>query len=338
MRQQGQPNESGQIPEEVMQELRKKTFEELSDELFLMGDGEGREDLMDVYVQLMEEKCPPDDGSFDFDAAMGEVKKKMVKEADSDPSRYDFLRRLTAEDLELLSKVGEGGNEAESLLAAVKREVMSRDQAEAAPNKAQTIPEEKIPRKARVFSSHTVGRVAAIVALTAILTVGCMMGAQAAGLNVFGNLAQWTDETFSFILPKPKQSEYYPAFREALREQGLPEELAPAWYPEEFQTDGPVYEEGNPFADSVSMFFSNGEGRFFSIFVDRYFSSEDVANWEYQKDSGDVELFTSNGRTFYIMSNLNTITAVWGEGKLVVMIEGFLSVEEMKQIIDSMGG
>lgn len=67
---------------ETLQRLRKKSFDELSDELFLMGDGEGQEDLMDLYVQVMQEKCPPDDGTFDFDAAWKEV-LKMIESQNS---------------------------------------------------------------------------------------------------------------------------------------------------------------------------------------------------------------------------------------------------------------
>ena len=82
MRQQREkmPDQAGHISQKVIQELQGKTFEELSDELFLMGDGEGQEDLMDIYVQLMQEKCPPDDGTFDFDTAMDEVRKRIATE------------------------------------------------------------------------------------------------------------------------------------------------------------------------------------------------------------------------------------------------------------------
>ena len=137
MRQQEQelPRKTGPISEEVMQELRKKTFEELSDELFLMGNGKGQEDLMDAYVQLMQEKCPPDDGSFDFDAAMDTVKKRIAGQDSPCSTEYDFLQRLTVEELELLSKAGESNGEAESFLAAVQRETMSREGAEPAPNR-----------------------------------------------------------------------------------------------------------------------------------------------------------------------------------------------------------
>lgn len=180
-------------------------------------------------------------------------------------------------------------------------------------------------------------RYAAVAAATVCVVFTVMIGAQAMGTDVFGHLSQWTDEVFFFILPTRRPSEYYAPFRDALIEHDLPSELAPSWYPEGFRTNGPVYDEGNPLCDSVYMYFINDEERRFSIYVDHYFAMENLAGGFYEKDPSDVELYTSNGRTFYIMSNLNTVTAVWADDDMAAMIEGFLSVEEMKQIIDSMG-
>lgn len=339
MRQQRQelPNKTGHISKKVIQELEKKTFEELSNELFLVGDGKGQEDLMDLYVQLMKEKCPLDDGSFDFDAAMDEVKKKIAKEADSPSSKYDFLQLLSKEDLELLSKAGEGTNEAESLLAAVRKEVGNRDSS----NQAPSIRKERTPkensRKGRSLPWRVIGGIAAIVAVTVTLTLGSV---QATGLNVFGYLAQWTGEKLSFIVNwgKVPEPEYLVEFRDMLGEHKIPPELAPTWYPEGFQSDGPIYDEGNLFCDSVNIYFMHEDGREYNICVSHYFSSEDMGREIVEKDGAKVELYTRNGRTFYISCNNDTVTATWGDGLLAEKISGFLSVEEVKQMIDSIGG
>lgn len=339
MRQQRQelPNKTGHISEEVIQELEKKTFEELSNELFLMGDGKGQEDLMDLYVQLMQEKCPPDDGSFDFDAAMDEVKKKIAKEADSPSSKYDFLQLLSKEDLELLSKVGESANGVESLLTAVRKEAGIRDNSNQAPSIRKERTTKENPRKGRSIPWRIIGGIAAIVAVTVTLTLGSV---QASGLNVFGYLAQWTGEKLSFIVNwgKAPEPEYLVEFRDMLGEHKIPPELAPTWYPEGVQTEGPIYDEGNLFCDSVGIFFAFKDGRGFSVCVDRYFSPEDIGRDIVEKDTVDADPYTRNERTFYISSNNNTVTATWADGLLSERISGDLSVEEVKKIIDSIGG
>lgn len=51
-----------------------------------------------------------------------------------------------------------------------------------------------------------------------------------------------------------------------------------------------------------------------------------------------MEEYIQNGRRFYILSNLNSASTVWTDGSLVETIIGRLSVEEIKTIIDSIGG
>ena len=55
----------------------------------------------------------------------------------------------------------------------------------------------------------------------------------------------------------------------------------------------------------------------------------------FEKDKTPVEQYTSGGKTFYIFSNDDTITAVWADALIHESIAGNLTVEEFKKIIDS---
>lgn len=182
-------------------------------------------------------------------------------------------------------------------------------------------------------------RYAAVVAATVCLTFALMIGAQATGVDVFGNLAKWTSETFSFVFlsKKAAEQEYLAEFRSALEQHEIPIELVPTWVPKGFITNGPQIDEENPFCDLIYMDFVHEDGRGFSINIEHHFSSEILSAAIYEKDSSNVELYTSNGRTFYIMSNINTITATWADGIFMESITGFLSADEVKQMIDSIG-
>ena len=58
----------------------------------------------------------------------------------------------------------------------------------------------------------------------------------------------------------------------------------------------------------------------------------------FEKDDNPVEAYTSYERTFYIFSNVNTTVAIWADGNLRETITGDLSVDEVKKIINSIGG
>lgn len=183
-------------------------------------------------------------------------------------------------------------------------------------------------------------RVMVTVAATVALLFALMIGAQAAGLNIFGNLAQWTDELFFFI-PSNKETarnaEYQEMFREALEETGLPTELAPGWYPEEY-TEEKLKVWNDYMGRRVELGFKDETGEALIVSVDEYKEIVYLASIPFEKDSDSVEVYTSNERTFYIMSNVNVCTAMWADEDLTVTIRGRLSVDEIKKMIDSMGG
>ena len=81
--------------------------------------------------------------------------------------------------------------------------------------------------------------------------------------------------------------------------------------------------------------FRDGEEQSFGIVIGRYHSAKDLQSLIFEKDKTPVEQYTSGGKTFYIFSNDDTITAVWADGLVRETIMGNLTVEEVKKIIDS---
>lgn len=177
------------------------------------------------------------------------------------------------------------------------------------------------------------------VAATMAAVLALMIGAQAAGIDVFGNLARWTDETIHFILPdrEPEVSPYYEPFRKALEDNGLPGELAPKWYPEGFVTEGPVVEEGKR-GIFVLLPFQNKAKKDFAVSISWSPDADRLGSKTYEKDDTLVEVYTSEKRSFYIFANFrNTTWATWSDGDFVLNIRGSLSVDDIKEIIDSIG-
>lgn len=183
-------------------------------------------------------------------------------------------------------------------------------------------------------------RVILTAAAAVALLFALMLGAQAAGFDVFGSLARWTDEIFHFV---PSVNGTGPAsgsravFQRALEDNGLPTELAPGWFPDGFQAGEPEV-WNDEVSTVVQLTFFNKDDHSFSISVERYANGEGVAEIPFEKDRASVEEYIQNGRKFYILSNVNSVSAMWADGDLVEIIMGQLSVEEVQMIISSIGG
>ena len=132
----------------------------------------------------------------------------------------------------------------------------------------------------------------------------------------------------------PPPSSFAGSLRAALDECGISGNLVPAWYPEGFEASEPVISRTKRY-DTINVTFQDDKERFFGIMIICYQSMEDVELFTFEKDKTPVEQYTSGGKTFYIFSNDDTITAVWADGLIHESIAGNLTVEEFKKIIDS---
>ncbi|MBO5035015.1 MAG: hypothetical protein J6C43_05345 [Oscillospiraceae bacterium] len=189
------------------------------------------------------------------------------------------------------------------------------------------------PRRARRSAFRRLWPIAATVLITVALTVGCMVGVQATGLNVFGALAEWTDEFFHFV-PVPSDRD---RIKNALKEQGIPEELAPAWVPEGFELEK-IESLTHDGGSSITIEYVGTEGSLV-IDINKYNNPIYLIDWDYQKDSPGADPFVSHERQFYILSNEGDTTATWSDGQaLLINLWGNVSAKEMMYIISSIGG
>ena len=178
-----------------------------------------------------------------------------------------------------------------------------------------------------------------VVAAVLVLMFGGMLTAQAAGLDVFGVIGRWTEEQFHFEVSSNSvegNTDY--TLQEASEERGFPKSLIPTWCPEGFEPSEPIDDSVEDYVDSVYCEYINKEkNRAYLAMVSRYYDSNSIAATVYEKDDTEVELYENNGRNFYIMSNLDTLTATWSDGKMSIDISGQLEINELKHIIDSIG-
>ncbi len=279
--------------------------------------------------------------------------------------RYAFLRALTTEQLEQLLKADYSASmpedAAEEFIDAVI-EVMLEKEKEAPSGRLVDVdkawadfqtyynvpdrdgqllypdplsPDPAPSQKAPVRRPRRVLRPVALVAAAIGVFMSLLVVAQAAGLDVFGAMARWTDETFHFVTTSA--GDETAALRAALEEQGIPASYAPTWLPAGFKAEEPQVIRTKNFT-AVSLQLSN-EGKKLVLVFTCYRSEGAIQAFSYEKGMGEAIPYTSGDRLFYMFENQGTTVALWSDGeRLSIDIHGEISTDDMKSILDSIGG
>ena len=166
--------------------------------------------------------------------------------------------------------------------------------------------------------------------------VVCLLAVPALGGDGVENLVQWTEQHFSFLpqnnLPQECPGAVtYAEVQETVAQLTI-QSVLPTWYPE-----GTMLEEMeiNDLLNgtSVDVLFSLGED-VFSLSISVYDTKQE-GTAQYEKNEGYVEPYYVNHVPHYIMENMGRRTAAWQNGNTENAIQGDLTVEELKQMIDS---
>ena len=190
-----------------------------------------------------------------------------------------------------------------------------------------------------------------VAAAVAILVVpGSLVTAQALGIDVFGAIARWTDETFRFSSSSQNEADSdtdiqnsndqspdgeYTSLRDALAACGIKQNVIPQQLPNGFGLSK-VSVYSLPSQVEIEAIYTSND-RIFSLTIFRYNSPDVVGQTIFEKDSEDMILYEKDGIAVYIMSNDQSCTAAWmPEDLLTCAITGDLTVEEIEAIIDSM--
>lgn len=188
-----------------------------------------------------------------------------------------------------------------------------------------------------------------LVAVIAIAVVfGGIVVAQAAGVDVFGTIGRWTNNVFHFDLSADETStstgiyvgegiSEYAALQETLASVGIDENLAPTWFPVGFNASDPEILTTN-INDTVCLeLFNEKNGQYISIEIIRYNTEQHLQSTQFEKDANNVEQYSNEHQTFYILSNADTITATWSNDLIMMQLSGNIPKDDLKKIIDSIG-
>lgn len=184
---------------------------------------------------------------------------------------------------------------------------------------------------------HRFARVGLIAAFVAVCLFSGMIAVQAAGIDVFGAIASWTENLFGFgDIEDSMEAEH--SSKSAVAVTDL--EYIESWIPtlgEEFSKSEPiVMNDEQPGTLYYSLTFALEDD---TLVFDAFLRGEDSQNSLYEKDGNNVKEITIDKATFYIFENNGNSIAAWSINGIEFSLVSSLSTEELELIIiESYGG
>ena len=189
-----------------------------------------------------------------------------------------------------------------------------------------------IPIKTKRKSPCWLRSLAATAAVLAILLTGAVT-AKAFGFDVWKAVIQWSQETFHFgdgSGAEADNSLTYTSLQDALEKGNVPTWLAPTYIPEEFVLLE-IDVQKTPRKNTYIARYTHKE-EILIIAVRDYRDSDPVY---VEQSDGLVEKYEASGIAFYLTSNQGQNRAAWLYESYECEISGDVTIEELKEMIDS---
>ena len=188
-------------------------------------------------------------------------------------------------------------------------------------------------------STKTVARYLLVAAATVIALLGTMIAVQAAGINVFGRLASWTGSVFHYdpgtkSIPAEEKGPT-PEIKAALDELDLPVSLAPVWLPEGYTVID--VKKTTTSRMKIVGIAAQKDGQTIQIFIEEHIDSGMIDKAQWEKNAISSQIYSSNGRAFYLFENESGWSGVWSDGRFSLSLLGFESVEDLQATVASIG-
>lgn len=183
------------------------------------------------------------------------------------------------------------------------------------------------------FVARRVGLVAAVIAAI----FGLMITVQAAGVDVFGAIARWTDETFHFSVPEAGAADmWFADYQDELDAAGLSEEYLPTWFLEGYTvTDLQIQELTK--RTEIYILYSNENDMAVDLLISIYDEPEDMGQNIFEKDETPVQTIQVGGKTIYLLENLGGQIAVCQVRNVVYSLVGDLPQNLIEDLFTSIG-
>ena len=180
---------------------------------------------------------------------------------------------------------------------------------------------------------------AAMLAIVLVLAVGTSVTAQAFHVDIWGKFATWTKEIFQFAdmpqgttatNPEQEYNAELKSLQDSLNKANITQKLIPTWLPDGYVNKDLILMESPRVRNINAIYDNNG-----SELIIKIRQTIGVQAPQTEKNDDFLELYVVDGVEYYIFSNTETLNAAWSIGEFECIITGKITLEEMKQMIDS---
>lgn len=279
---------------------------------------------------------------------------------------YPFLEQMRTEELEALLQqeftAADGGEPDVDYIMAIMEVMKQRDanppaaevdvdaawrdfkenyQGQASAYETEVLPERDSSHLDQITSPSPKKKSRRILR-AAVITAACIVilcdAASAFGFDILQAFADWTAETFGFVTPGQEEAEApqddpYNTLRLAVsKETDIP--TVPSWFPDGTVLIGNISVVEHLDKTRIQASFETNKGQF-TIRVQIYNTVPEKYEGTYQVDNEFSEPYEVDGIIHYIMSNNDTNSVAWVNGVVEGHIQGNLSVEDLKEMVNS---
>lgn len=199
---------------------------------------------------------------------------------------------------------------------------------------SEAVPPAEAPhRRPRLRVMRRLGLVAAVIAVL----FATLLAAQAAGVDLWGVIVRWSDETFHFSYQGDGPSSSWMDGQEEL--EGLEmNEYLPRWIPEGYTMEEIQNYELQEWG-VVVLTFSSEDFPPFHLFIYNYNDLDQMKSMTFEKDNAPVQVRKlSNGEVVYFYENGGDEESVYQHQNMIYTISGDISQEIAMQIYESTEG
>lgn len=283
-----------------------------------------------------------------------------MKNPKNQQGKYAYLEQLTTEELDELLRLEFNADEEDAdpeLVLAIMEVIAKREPEDIPPTDPEetwktfqarnlTKPSEQTTEDTNTKQEETIVEYqpphrrkrwfASVVAAACAVFVFCAPVAH--GSTILETMTNWKQSTFSLpnqqetgtvaVLTNPDYLKVVDAVKNATDTA-----LLPNWYPDGTTVD---YVENNSDDNVLSycVSFSRAENNF-SLSVLMYDGNSSTnSTYEKNENSGFVQ-YTSDGMPYYVMENMDRTVAIWQEDKAEYSLSGFLTEEEIANMLNS---
>ena len=199
---------------------------------------------------------------------------------------------------------------------------------------------EPVVRKKNSTTPNWIKRLVAAAAIIILIFSGSIT-AKAFGFDLWEIIVKWTQETFHFGYlsdepskdgPDVKDTRVFEGLQAALDTYEINVPLIPSWIPEGYEeTDIRTFD--TPKQRQFSAKYQRGD-YIIKVWIADYL---DAYPSQIEQSGAVVEVYESNGIKYYLVENEDQLRAAWVVDSFECYISGPLSIDELKQMIDSIG-